>query len=173
MVIETVEQAEDLKQKICQTAEDAYEKLKTISRVNSALEFLFQMKFGKIGFDPIEGTELNIIEQINQLFTDLVVVEALLDLLFKYPGKRFKLHLGAESGFDIESMDGAVAAECFAVTSTTSNGKLVKDSVKLIEKALHQKKYIYFYSQNDVEYKLENVYKKFPDITYVRIAKLI
>lgn len=66
-----------------------------------------------------------------------------------------------------------MAAECFAVTSSSSNRKLEKDSVKLIGKALHQKKYIYFYSQNDVEYKLENVYKKFPDITYVRIAKLI
>lgn len=87
MVIETMEQAEDLKQKIYQTAEGAYEQLKTISRTNSALEFLFQMKFNKIGFDPIEGTELNIIEQINQLFSDLVVVEALFDLLSKYPGK--------------------------------------------------------------------------------------
>ena len=173
MVIETVEQAEDLKQKICQTAEDAYEQLKAISRTNSALEFLFQMKFSKIGFDPIEGTELNIIEQINQLFSDLVVVEALHDLLSKYPGKRFKLHLGSESGFDIESMDGEVAAECFAVTSSDSNRKLKMDSVKLMKKALHQKKYIYFYSQNDVEYKLENIYKQFPDITYVRIAKLI
>lgn len=173
MVIETVEQVEDLKERIGKTAEDTYTQLKTLTKTNSALEFLFQMKFCKIGLDPIKGTKQNLIEQLNQSFSDLVIIEALLDLLSKCPGKRFKIHLGAEPGFDIESSDGEVAAECFAVTSFGSNDKLKEDSQKLIKKAPDRKKYIYFYSQNDVEYKLKKVYKKFPDITYVRITNLI
>ena len=173
MIIETVEQAEDLREKIYKTAEDTYERLKTLIKTNSALEFLFQMKFCKIGLAPIKGTELNLMEQLNQSFSDLVIIEAVSDLLSKYPEKSFEIHLGTESGFDIESTDGAVAAECFAVTSFISNDKLKKDSQRIINRAPERKKYIYFYSQNDADYKLENAYKKFPDITYVRITKLI
>ena len=173
MIIETVEQAEDLKEKVCKSVEDAYEQLKALIKTNSALEFLFQMKFCKIGFNPIKGTELNLIEQLNQSFSDLVIIEALLDLLSKYQEKSFEIHLGTSHGFDIESTDGAVAAECFAVTSVFNNNKLDKDSQKIIERAPDRKKYIYFYSQNDAEYTLENAYKRFPDITYVRITSFI
>lgn len=172
MVIETKKQVEDLKEKIYKSAEDTFEQVKSMMQTNSAIELLFQMKFEKIGFDPIEGNEINIIEQINQLFSDLVAVEAVKDLLLRYPGKSFRTHLGTEAGFDIESIDGTVVAECFAVTTASSNGKLKKDSEKLMTKAFGQKKYIFFYSHNDVESKLKNVYGKFPDITYIRVAKL-
>lgn len=169
MVIESIKQVEELKLKMYKSANDTVEQLRTLIETHSALELLFKMKFEKIGYEPIEGTTLNIIEQINQTFSDLVAINALEDLLTRYPEKRFITHLGVEAGFDIEAEDGTVVAECFAVTIASSNGKLKKDSEKLINKAPHQKKYIYFYSQNDTNIKLENVYVKFQDITYKRI----
>ena len=131
-----------------------------------------QSERSKIGFDPVGGDELNIIEQINQLFSDLVVMAALEELFDIYPSKKFETHMGAEAGFDIESTDGEVVAECFAVTTAASNGKLKKDSEKLINKASKQKKYIYFYSQNDIDEKLERIYEKFPEINYRRIKNI-
>ena len=44
-------------------------------------------------------------------------------------------HFISEPGFDIESLDGEIVAECFAVTMAASNGKLKKDSEKLMLKA--------------------------------------
>lgn len=91
----------------------------------------------------------------------MVAAEALTDLLLKYPEKSFRTHLGTESGFDIEVVDGTVVAECFAVTKASSNRKLKEDSEKLMGKAPKQEKYIYFYSENDVESGLERIYEKF------------
>ena len=81
----------------------------------------------------------------------MAALEELFDI---YPSKKFETHMGAEAGFDIESTDGEVVAECFAVTTAASNGKLKKDSEKLINKASKQKKYIYFYSQKQI-FKME------------------
>ena len=172
MVIESVGQVLELKTQMYKSAEDTVVQLKSLMETITPLELLSHFKFRKIGFDPIDGTELNIIEQVNQLFSDLVAMEALADLLQKYPEKSFRTHLGAEAGFDIESLDGEVVAECFAVTTASSNGKLKKDSEKLIEKAIDKKRYIYFYSENDINSKLEKVYERFPDITYIRVEKL-
>ena len=169
MIFNSLEEVKELKIKMYSSADAAFEKMKNMMEACSSLDLLFEMKFNKIGFDPVEGTELNIIEQINQLFSDLVAMYALEDLFSKYPDKTFRTHLGAEPGFDIESIDGEVVAECFAVTTASSNGKLKKDSEKLLLKAVKPEKYIYFYSQNDTDEKLERVYEKFPEISYVRI----
>lgn len=171
MIFERKAQVIELKAKIHQSAEKTYEQLNVMLKTHGALDILFKMKFDKIGYDPIDFTELNLIEQINQLFSDLVAMSALEDLFVRYPDKHFCTHLGAEAGFDIESLDGEVAAECFAVTTATSNGKLKKDSDKLMEIAKQKKKYIYFYSRNDSDEKLEKVYAKFPGIKYVRVTE--
>lgn len=138
----------------------------------SAIELLFEMKFNKIGFDPIHKVELNIIEQINQTFSDIVILEAAKDLLTIYSGKSFELRLGTMAGFDIESTDGAIVAECFAVTTASSNGKLKKDSEKLMTKASRQKKFIYFYSWNDSDSALQRIYDKYPEIVYRRLSEI-
>lgn len=173
IIVNTFAQVERLKKKMYKSSSATYEKLKASIENLSAIEFLFDMKFNKMGFDPISGTELNIIEQINQLFSNLVVMEALKDLLTMYPEKSFELHLGTKPGFDIESTDGTIVAECFAVTMASSNGKLKKDSEKLILKAPIQKKYIYFFSQNDSDEVLKKAYDKFPEVTYKRIVSIL
>lgn len=170
MIFETRAEVTTLKEKMYESAEKTYEQLKKMLNTHGALEVLFKMKFDKIGYDPIDFAELNLIEQINQLFSDLVAMSALEELFARYPNKKFRTHLGAEPGFDIESLDGEIVAECFAVTMAASNGKLKKDSEKLMLKAEGRKKYIFFYSRNDLDEKLERVYEKFLEIEYVRFS---
>lgn len=172
VIINTLEQVEELKKKMYDSSTATYEKIKASIQNVSAIDFLFDIKFNKIGFDPIKCSELNVIEQINQLFSNLVVMEAVKQLLTLYPEKSFELHLGTESGFDIEATDGTIIAECFAVTTAGSNGKLKKDTEKLISKAKMQKKYIFFYSHNDKEDTLKRVYNKYPEVTYKRIQNI-
>lgn len=91
------------------------------------------------------------------MFSDLVVLEGARRLLCRYPEKALSLNLGPSSGFDIDSIDGEIVAECFAVTTATSNRKLEKDCSKFMSKAPAKQKYIYFYSRNDTEEKLRRI----------------
>ena len=169
MIIDSMEQVMDLKEKILKNAELTYEYFNKRMSTSSPIDIFRDMKFSKNGLDPIKGTPLNFIEQLNQMFSDLVVVAALEDLIMKYPDKQFEINFGAKSGLDIQSCDETVVAECFAVTSAKSNDKLRKDSKKLSNQAKNQEKYIYFYSENDVDEKLEITYQSFPEITFKRI----
>lgn len=54
------------------------------------------------------------------MFSDLVVLEGARRLLCLYPEKALSLNLGPSSGFDIDSIDGEIVAECFAVTTALS-----------------------------------------------------
>ena len=90
-------------------------------------------------------------------------------MLIIYPDKKFEVNFGSKAGFDIQSCDKSVVAECFAVTSASSNNKLRKDATKLLEFAKSTEKYIYFYSENDSEEKLEKICKQFPGIRFKRI----
>lgn len=171
MRIDSIEQIADLKKKIYNSADTACVKIKRVIEQKSALDALYEIKFNKVGVHPIEPIELNIIEQINQLFSDLIILEAVADLIRLYPEKKFEICLGNMSGFDVESIDGDVVAECFAVTTAASNNKLKNDSNKLLSKAPAQNRYIYFYSQYDSDEALERLYARFPAITYKRIRK--
>ena len=111
MEVKTVEEAEHLKKTILINAEKTFEQLKTKAESLSAMTFLAEVKFDKMGIDPLEGTELNFIEQINQMFSDLVVLEGAGQLLQLYPNTTLKLNLGSASGFDIESDDGERSEE--------------------------------------------------------------
>ena len=164
MRIDSIEQIADLKKKIYNSADTACVKIKRVIEQKSALDALYEIKFNKVGVHPIEPIELNIIEQINQLFSDLIILEAVADLIRLYPEKKFEICLGNMSGFDVESIDGDVVAECFAVTTAASNNKL-------LSKAPAQNRYIYFYSQYDSDEALERLYARFPAITYKRIRK--
>ena len=169
MVIKTAEEIENCKRAIFDNANETHERLKEKIRLLSATEFLEELKFDRLGADPMKGTELNFIEQLNQMFSDLVVLEGARRLLCLYPEKELRLNLGPSSGFDIESIDGEIVAECFAVTTATSNRKLEKDCSKLMSKAPAKQKYIYFYSRNDADEKLRRIYEKYPEITCIRI----
>ena len=171
MVIRTVEEIEQLKEKIISNADTTYEQLKVRALDLSAIAFLAEVKFDKTGLDPLKGTELNFIEQLNQMFSDLVVLEGAEQLLRLNPGRELKLSFGPAPGFDIVSSDGEVVAECFAVTTATSNQKLQKDCSKLMCKAVGKQKHIFFYSRNDSEEKLHRIYDKYPEIRFTRITE--
>lgn len=169
MIIDSRKQISDLKDEIYQNLMRTYEYLNEKMLANSAIELFINMKFNQSGLDPIKGTPLNFIEQLNQTFSDLVVLYAVEMLINKYSDKTFEVNFGPNAGFDIESQDKTVVAECFAVTNVSSNNKLRKDAKKLLDIAQNAEKYIYFYSENDSEEKLERIYKQFPEIIFQRI----
>ena len=171
MLIGCKEEVIQLKKTILNNAKIAYQQMKERMESSLAAGFFAEAKFGKMGVDPIDGTPLNLIEQLNQMFSDLVVLECVDRLLTHYPEKKFDIHLGAAAGFDVESIDGEIAAECFAVTTATSNRKLEKDCIKLMDKASCKEKYVCFYSYNDTDEKLQCFYGKYPEINFIRITE--
>ena len=171
-MIESKKQIEEMRSKIYDNAYKTYSRIIENIENDSPFELFADIKFNKFGVDPIKGTPLNFIEQLNQMFSDLVVLYAVEELLSKYPNKTFEIKLGAQSGFDIQSDDNKVIAECFAVTSVDSNSKLREDTQKLMKLPADIEKYIFFYSQNDSEEKLEKKYASFPEITFSRIDKM-
>lgn len=172
MKIESKKEIAELRSKIYENAEKTYSRIAQNITNDSPFELFADIRFNKFGVDPIKGTPLNFIEQINQMFSDLVVLYAVEELLSKYPDKKFEVNFGAKAGFDVQSSDEAVVAECFAVTSVDSNSKLREDANKLMKLSKDVNKYIFFYSQNDSEEKLERKYLSFSEIAFVRIQKL-
>lgn len=168
MIVNTHAQVAKLRQTIVENAGRAFSELKEYAQNTDALQFFASIKFVPLGKNPLTGESLNLIEQINQTYSDLVVLAAAHDLIDRYPGKTFKLQLGSSSGFDVQSTDGEVAAECFAVTSISSNDKLNKDCKKLMSSGIEHK-YIFFYTYQDSEKTLQNRYKKYPDIHFERV----
>ncbi len=172
MKIESKEQILDLRSKIHENTAKTYIHIIQDMTEAAPINLFADIKFNKFGVDPIKGTPLNFIEQLNQMFSDLVVLYAVEELLSIYPDKKFEVNFGAKAGFDIQSSDETVVAECFAVTCVGSNNKLREDAKKLMKLSADVKKHIFFYSQNDSEEKLEKKYLSFPEIAFVRIQKL-
>ena len=97
------------------------------------------------------------------------VLAAAEDLMNRYPGISFDVQLGVGSGYDVRSTDGRIVAECFAVTTISSNDKLNKDCKKLM-KSDALVKCVYFYSHQDTEKKIQNRMKQYPEIQIKRIS---
>jgi hypothetical protein len=134
---------EEQESQLLKSAEDAARWLRSFS--GNSLALLQKMKFEKVGFCPLTSEPLNIIEQLNQTFTTLVVLSAVKQLFEIHPhSEGFKVALGTSSGFDIESVrPNLVVAEAFAATSPLSNGKLARDLKKL--RNVHaEHRYIFF-----------------------------
>jgi hypothetical protein len=168
MLVNSKEQVAELRNAIATNAETSYLELHERMTQMQAMDFWAAFKFDRIGHDSISGQPQNLIEQINQMYSNLVVLSAVDDLLDNHPGISFELQLGVSSGYDIQSTDGQVVAECFAVTSVSSNNKLSKDSKKLLAApAMH--KHIYFYSHEDSDKKLQNQYLKYPEIQFKKV----
>ena len=172
MIITSLEQVIDLQQTILNNAEKVKEILEKSVANMSAVQLFAAIKFDKIGADPITGQKLNIIEQINQMYSDLVILDAVQNLMVAYPEKTFELHVGSSAGYDVASTDGQVVAECFAVTGISSNDKLNKDCRKLLKsKAEH--KFLFFYSHCDDDTVLQRKYEKYPEIHFRRIVEWV
>ena len=106
------------------------------------LEALFKMKFSPIGFHPIEGHKLNVIEQLNQTFTYIVALKATEILFGKHPNiEGYELWPGAhapKNTLDIQSINpDLVGAETFAAVSPSNNNKLNNDLTKLAGRQEH------------------------------------
>ena len=171
MVIKSIDELELLKKVIHDNAEKTVRNIKRNIGNCNAVVLLETLKFDKTGFDPLTGKNLNFIEQLNQTFSNLVVLEGARQLLELYPGIELTLNMGTTSGFDIEATNEDVVAECFAVTTATSNQKLIKDCEKLLNKAQGKKKYIFFYSRYDADDKLLRICDKYPNISIRRVLR--
>jgi hypothetical protein len=102
------------------------------------------------------------------MYSDIVALFAVQDLLDQYPGKKFEMHLGPTAGYDIQSTDGEVIAECFAATSVNSNDKINKDCRKLLKgQAIY--KHLYFCTYRDSENVIQNKFAKYPEIQFKRV----
>ena len=112
-------------------------------------------KYDKTAVDPLTGNPENLIEMLNQYQTYLVTLKALEYLFEKYSSKSFIARFGNIAGYDIESTDGEIVAECFAQVSFKNNKKLDKDLEKLNSVTGDAIRYEFFYDKvfNDDNYK--------------------
>ncbi len=158
--------------KIMRNLEKSLEQMKEMLETSDALTFFKKAKFEKTAIDPLSGKTENLIEVINQCHTYLISLMAAEYLLKKHPGLSFRINLGNISGYDIESDDEQIIAECFAATSYKSNSKLTKDLKRLSEnqKAIH--KYEFFFDKEFTEKSKEYYQKKYPDIEIVKFADI-
>jgi hypothetical protein len=104
------------------------------------------MKFEKIGFDPLNpARRLNLIEQLNQIFTYAASFRA---ASYLYQELReltsLTLNLGTDAGWDIESSEnGGLVAEVFAAVDPRNNRKLEKD-IKKVASAKVAFRFVFF-----------------------------
>ena len=157
---------------IMKNLETGLEQTKMMLETTDTLTFFKNAKFERTVIDPLSGKSENLIEVINQCHTYLVSLMAAEYLLKKYSGVSFSINLGNISGYDIESDDAQIIAECFAATSYKSNSKLTKDLKRLSEnqKAIH--KYEFFFDKEFTEKSKEYYQKKYPDIEIVKYSDI-
>jgi hypothetical protein len=119
------------------------------SQTGDPLDMLRQMKFEPIGFHPIEGHALNLVEQINQTWTYAVALAAARQLLVLHPeAGGYKLAPGAYASAPLDIMseaEGLVGAETFAAVDPRNNRKLALDLAKMAARP-EQHRYIFFFS---------------------------
>lgn len=93
------------------------------------------LKFERVGFHPVDHRALNAIEQINQIWTYLVALSAVRELLTRHvEANGFWIAPGAHAAQPLDVMsvkEGLVGAETFAAVDPQNNQKLAKDLAKL------------------------------------------
>ena len=147
--VSNIEELEQFEQKLYESMDKALLQISSEINSNSSQTLFSKMKFGGIGFDPLNSDrKLNVIEQINQSFTYLALFYALEVLFIEYPELApFRLNLGTAPGSDIESECGELAAEVFAAVAPTSNQKLKKDINKVLQSDA-KLKFVFFMCPN-------------------------
>lgn len=119
------------------------------AQTGDPLDLLRRMKFETIGFHPIEGHALNLVEQINQTWSYLVALAAVRQLLVLHPDiGGYRLAPGAHASIPLDIMsevEGIVGAETFAAVDPRNNDKLAMDLAKM---AMRQEefRYVFFMS---------------------------
>lgn len=167
--IKSVNELEKYNELIKETSEKTISNIKGLLSKYDSIDILYHFKFSQVGYEPIQGYELNFIEQINQMFSHIVVLKAVEILLNRYPDKEFILNLGTQGGYDVLSVDNSIICECFSTTSPISNNKIKKDAEKLAKNTTADNKYIIFYSAEVNATTLDNIRDKYPDITFIQL----
>jgi len=114
------------------------------------LVMLRQMKCEAVGYHPIDGRPLHLVEQINQTWTYLVALAAARQLLKLHPDAGgFRLAPGAYTSEPLDIMsgvDGLVGAETFAAVDLHNNNKLARDLAKMAARS-EQYRYVFHVSK--------------------------
>lgn len=157
---------ERLKSILVESSAQTRERLLDLATNTNAADFLTEIRFGQVGCDPLDKERhLNIVEQLNQMFTYLASLLAVECLLDEHPEAiPFTLNLGTSAGSDIQSSrDGGIVAEVFSTINRSNNQKLKKDLKKVSQKeATH--KYVFFMCPGHMEGKQKSV-PLYPDVT--------
>jgi hypothetical protein len=157
---------------IKENSDKTIENIKTLVSTEDSITALHEFKFNKLGYEPIQGYRLNFIEQLNQMFSHIVVLKGAEFLLKNYPGKEFILNMGTQGGFDIVSVDKKIICECFSTTSPISNNKIKLDAEKLLKNNTAERKYIIFFSKEVNLTTLNNIINKYNEITFIRLDSI-
>lgn len=149
--VRSIRSADDLdviEASIRSAAENTIRDLRDMFEKTPPVAAMAAMKFRAIGFDPLRGHPLHLIEQINQMFTYLASCAAVRYLIEKHPDSvPFTMNLGTSPGSDIQSADEQVVAEVFAATHPNSNDKLRRDAAK-VRAANAPHKYVFYACQS-------------------------
>ena len=168
IVMSNREDLNSYREKIFNNLNIGMDYLKELLDSNDAFEFFKCIKYDKTVIDPLTGEAENLIEVINQCQTYMVSIMAV-EYLFSIHSKHsFKKNFGKIAGYDIESEDGSIIAECFASTSYRSNNKLVKDLHRLDSNKIAKYKYEFFYDLEFTENSKVYYQKKYPDIIIIK-----
>lgn len=168
--ISSIDDAISLRNEIIKSAEIAKSNILAAASNTSAINLMYNLKFKETGFEPLSNKPINLIEQLNQMFTYLVSIEGVVHLIKTYPQMSFTLNLGTASGYDIESTDKSIIAETFSSTSPKSNDKLKKDVVRLAANNTALHKYIFYYSANDSVAYVENHKRSYSDVNILKVS---
>jgi hypothetical protein len=147
VVIQTAEDIERYISQVRKAAADAQALL--ANQTNDPIELFRKIKFEAVGFHPINGHALNLIEQINQTWTYVVALAATRQLLQLHPeAGGYRLAPGASFSLPLDIMseaEGLVGAETFAAVDPYNNGKLDRDLTKMAAR-LDRHRYVFFMS---------------------------
>lgn len=147
IVIRTIGEADALLDSLNRSADQVAAWVRGFN--GAPLQLIKHMKFDTVGFHPISGDALNVIEQVNQTWTYAAALLATRQLLALHPeAAPYQLAPGAHASQDLDIMSstpGLVGAETFAAVKPTNNRKLAQDHAKLLNRPeLHR--YVFFMS---------------------------
>lgn len=171
IVIKTIDEIRKYEQLIKENSDKTLSNIKELLTIENSIDVFYEFKFCRLGYEPIQGYELNFIEQLNQMFSHMVVLKGAEILIKRYPDKEFILNLGTQGGYDIISSDDKIICECFSTTNPISNNKIKLDAEKLMKNNIAETRYIIFYSKEINPITLNNIIDKYKDITFLKLDR--
>lgn len=145
-----VHSAAEAEERIATLEDSASRVVKWVSAFDGhPLDLIRRMKFDLVGFHPITGSPLNVIEQVNQTWTYVAALLAARKLFVLHPDAGgFHLAPGAHASQPLDIMsevEGLVGGETFAAVKPQNNRKLANDLEKLIRRP-EKHRYVFFMS---------------------------